>query len=118
MHVEIDEYLAPITVDWCHSTLAHLGFPGGVVNGRDVDATGSKLHLQAYLLLRDAIVEHVLRGNQPHLNETVKPYHARDWRPAAAVEQELNAGGMDIITPQDDPDPWLRDWLQEGSQVE
>lgn len=109
MYLDIDEYLPPVTLEWCRNTLERLGYANGIVNGRDVDAAGSKLHLQAYLSLREAIIEHVLLEHQPQLAETDKPYHARNWRPTTPVERELNAGSVDIVEPRGG-DPWINDW--------
>ena len=50
-----------------------VGIDLGVLNGGDVIDDGSRAHVQAYGILRDAIQRHISSGLAPFLAESPKP---------------------------------------------
>lgn len=79
------EYLSPVTVGWCITTLENMGFI------RDSENTELNslvcTNLDAYIALKSAIKEQMEQNLCPLLTESVKPTGGYNWRPQASVVQ-------------------------------
>ena len=116
--LDVDEYLPPVTYDWCRSKLADLGFERGRVSGTYfVQSAGMREHELAYRKLRSTVQEHVETNAAPQLEETRIPYGGRTWQPHIHpnVLDAYNAAANDPHGPEareyagDGPDPEAKD---------
>lgn len=85
----MEEYLPPVTKQWCEDRVIELGF--GEIDGRRYNEVGERLHKMAYVALRDAVIQHISVGNvQPTLEESAVPAEPDQWyRQQAPLREEL-----------------------------
>jgi hypothetical protein len=72
--IDINEFLPPITLDWCHQKLISYGMQPTDIRMGDRDGNGTRLYVNAYYALRSAIHAHMQSGELPILEESAKPY--------------------------------------------
>lgn len=75
----MDEFLPKQTSEWCYSILYKLGFSD--LKYGDVFANGERMHIQAYIQLRDCVQEHIESCSLPLLEECPKPTEDRGFHP-------------------------------------
>lgn len=61
--VDIDEFMTPITMQWCEQQLAALAFTPDLRTEEDL----KRPHLQIYIHLRDLVKAHIESQQEPHL---------------------------------------------------
>ena len=87
---DIDEYLPPDTLAWCHQTLQDANIDlNQLLTLHEAPTQGPRalqegddrpVHYVAYLHLREMAREHIRRGNtRPGLRESSKPTGNYDW---------------------------------------
>lgn len=102
---DIDEYLPPVTKEWCRAELQQLGYGSGRLTAAECFPDGSRAHCQAYLQLRARIHQHLASGQEPELKESERPTGAWDWIPQAEhVEDPAVNEGIDIYQEGDSED--------------
>ncbi|OXV10153.1 hypothetical protein Egran_02085 [Elaphomyces granulatus] len=80
---DIDEYLPTQTKNWCRGQLLGLGCPSGRVNMDQFFPDGSRAHCEMYLQLREIVREHIISGEEPVLEESMRPTGAWNWQSLA-----------------------------------
>lgn len=114
--LDLDEYLPPNTLRWCGDELERRGF-AREIDGSATNDSGERIHKLAFYALRDTARQYVLRGTQPPLEESNKPWSARRWSnnyvPPELIQRVFrNANEELVIThPMDpiEPEPYLND---------
>jgi hypothetical protein len=71
--IDMHEFLPAETLRWCDEQMSLRGIDLSQLGGGDLFADGSRVHLSAYLHLRDTVRVHILSGAQPLLSESPKP---------------------------------------------
>jgi len=84
---DINKYLPPTTLDWCHQKLWSWGVDPANIQTGDRDGKGVRLHVNAYHALRSIIHAHMQSGVLPVLEESTKP--TRGYKAAIARDGAL-----------------------------
>jgi hypothetical protein len=73
----LDEYLPADTLQWCREQLLSYGIDLSSLSAGDIEfpneASGVRVHIRAYQLLRSLVRGHISTGSPPFLEEAVKP---------------------------------------------
>ena len=91
---DMDEYLPPVTKEWCHQKALELGYDLDTLKASDIltTGTGQRLHGPVYMDLREAIRLHIISGAEPILTCTETPTGAGRWQPSqTAIDAFQNA---------------------------
>lgn len=121
--LDLDEYLPLVTLEWCRVRLYQLGFTTEI-DGSETTENGDRVHKLAFIALRDALRHHVLTVAQPFLDESDKPWNARQWsndyRPSDLIRRVFRDANEELVVQhpvqrlEDDIAPMLND--DEGNQ--
>ncbi len=103
---DLNEYLPPITMQWCHNTLQAGQFLLPITAGAANDE-GDRTHYQAYEYLRKAVQHHVMHKQLPHLQLSNKPTGAYTWQPTELVaegvcDMQFENEGLDTLIQEKD----------------
>jgi hypothetical protein len=117
---DMDEYLPKHVLNWCKAKLARQ-FPVLVqgadirpIKLEDVDLDGHRLHLKAYIYLRDQIALHMLTDNNPPMEESSIPYGSHNWNNVDPAVQDAFGPGWDEVLrrlEEGNQDPRLREFI-------
>lgn len=98
----MDEYLPPITKQWCAEQIKQMGHPKGQVTGADAYPSGERAHSIVYRRLREKMRNHIESQQSPQLTESEKPTGAWQWNISEQALQntddynEHGSTGIDI----------------------
>ncbi|KAL8799619.1 MAG: hypothetical protein Q9182_005750 [Xanthomendoza sp. 2 TL-2023] len=82
---DLNEYLPPTTLNWCHEQIRLLGEDPFTLSSFDLTAEGLRRYKIVYYQLELLVEAHMTSGSPPRLSETLIP-HARNWKPGAATQ--------------------------------
>lgn len=94
---DLDEFLPAETLAFCDSFLQSCDFVLPIT-GQQFEATdGRKVHLDAYLSLRDCLRAHILSGVEPILGESPKPYAGpHGWQASDGLRRAFAEAGEQL----------------------
>ena len=86
---DLDGYLTPATLQFCHEKIRAMGYDPDTLNASDVDEDGSAQHNRIYSTLREHLSQHMLWTNNLHptLEIPERPRGAHGWIARAEVER-------------------------------
>ena len=86
---DLDGYLTPATMEFCHEKIRAMGHNPDTLNASDVEEDGSPQHNRIYGTLREQLYQHVLRTNNtnPTLEIPLRPRGAHLWIQRMEVER-------------------------------
>jgi hypothetical protein len=79
----------------------------GHLDGRQTDENGNRIHKEAYIILRNEARSYQTNGIEPPLQESEKPYGARQWNVSAETVAAYAAAGEEIPEPIEEIDEWI-----------
>lgn len=94
--IDLNEYLPPDTLQFCHDVLQQHNMDLRTVNSKDALSDGNKVHRLAYLYLREGLRGHVASGRQPILMESPKPY-AEGFQPSGELIRLYQDAGQRLV---------------------
>ena len=90
---DVDEYLPPATLEFCHTKMREAGFHPNTLSASAVQPDGTPTHIALYRLLLREVRSHFTAGNvNPVLGTTERPRGGHMWVPPAEVEAFRRAG--------------------------
>jgi hypothetical protein len=103
---DLNEFLSPATMQWCHETLATQQF-SLPITAEAANDKGNRTHYQAYEFLREAIRCHVIRKLELHLLMSGQPSGAYTWQPAESAthnvcDMQFENEGPDLLMQEQD----------------
>ena len=91
---DVDEYLPPATLGFCHAKMRQFGFNPNTLNASVIEADGTPTHIALYRVLLREVDLHIAEGNtNPVLGiPDERPRGGHRWVPALEVEEMRRAG--------------------------
>jgi hypothetical protein len=103
---DLNEFLPPVTIQWCHETLTAQQFSLPIIAGAANDE-GDRTHYQTYKFLREAIRCHVVQKLEPHLLMSGRLSGAYTWQPVESAthnvhDMQFENEGPDLLMQEQD----------------